>query len=93
MLLIRVVLVCFAADGYAAREGHDGQSAAEFRDPSGSGHEIPGLSFQLFVDRWTEGTASESPDKAEANVLLQTVTDSFPISINIGIPILGSMKR
>lgn len=77
LFLMCVVVVCFAVDDYAAQEGHDGQSAAEFNEPFSSGYEIPGLSFRLFVDRGREGTASGSLDKAEANVALQTVIDAF----------------
>ena len=72
-----VVLVCFAAHGYAAQEGHDGQFAPEFHEPSDSGYEIPGLSFRLFVDRGTIETVCGSLDETEGNAALRTVIDTF----------------
>ena len=77
LLLMCVVLVCFAAHGYAAQEGHDGQFAPEFHEPSDSGYEIPGLSFQLFVDRGTKETVCGSLDETEDNAALRTVIDTF----------------
>ena len=77
LLLMCVVLVCFAAHGYAAQEGHDGQFAPEFHEPSDSGYEIPGLSFRLFVDRGTKETVCGSLDETEGNAALRTVIDTF----------------
>ncbi len=77
LFLMCVVVVCFAAHGYVAQEGHDGQFAPEFHDPSDSGYEIPGLSFRLFVDRGMKGTVRGSLDETEGNAALRTVIDTF----------------
>jgi hypothetical protein len=75
--LMRVVVVCVIADGYAALANHDGRSAAEFHNPSGSGYEIPGLSFRVFVDRGVEEALGELFDQAQADAALRTVIDTF----------------
>lgn len=77
LFLIRVVAVCVTAAGSVAHASHDGQSAAAFHDASGSGHEIPGLSFQVFVDRGAEGAVGGTLHEAEANAALRTVIDTF----------------
>lgn len=77
LFLIRVVAICVTADGSVAHARHDGQSAAAFHDASGSGHKIPGLSFQVVVDRGTEGAVGGTLDEAETNAALRTVIDTF----------------
>jgi len=46
-------------------------------DPSGSGHEIPGLSFRMFVDRGMEDEVDRFLDQALANAALRTAIDTF----------------
>ena len=77
LFLMRVVVVCVIADGYVALANHDGRSAAEFHNPSGSGYEIPGLSFRVFVDRGVEEALGELLDQAQADAALRTVIDTF----------------
>jgi hypothetical protein len=72
-----VVVACFTSEAHAAEEGHRGEAGVEFHHLSGLGHEIPGLSFRVFVDRGTEGVATEAPDETRPNAALQTVIDTF----------------
>src|SRR5690349_15020773 len=77
LFLMRIVATCFTADGYVALASHDGQSAAEFHDASGSGYEVPGLAFRVFVDQRVEEAVSGSLDQAQADAALRTVIDTF----------------
>ncbi len=77
LFLMRVVVVCVTADGHAVLASHDGQSAAEFHNPSGSGHEVPGLSFRVFVDRGVKETLGGPLDQVQADAVLRTVIDTF----------------
>lgn len=77
LFLVPILATCFTTDGYVALASHDGQSAAEFHDPSGSGYEVPGLSFQVFVDPGVEEVVSGSLDRAQADTALRTVIDTF----------------
>ncbi|MDK2745464.1 MAG: hypothetical protein NDI90_21390 [Nitrospira sp. BO4] len=77
ILFLGLVAVCFAGDARAAHEGHDGKLEVERHDPSGSGYEISGLSFRVFVDRGTEGAVGGSLDEAGANSALRTVIETF----------------
>lgn len=77
LFLMPVTAAYFTADGYVAHASHDGQSAEEFPDSSGSDYEVPGLSFRFFVDRGTEGTVGGSLDQAQADAALRTVIDTF----------------
>jgi hypothetical protein len=72
-----IAIVWFAASADAAHEVHKGQPDAEIHDPAGSGHEIPGLSFRIFVDRGTEGAVSGSLDQAQADAALRAVIRAF----------------
>lgn len=77
LFLMRVEVVCVIADGYAALANHDERSAAEFHNLSGSGYEVPGLSFRVFVDRGVEEALGELLDQAQADAALRTVIDTF----------------
>lgn len=77
LFLMRVVVVCVTADGYAALASDDGQSAAEFHDPSKSGYEVPGLSFRVFIDRGVEEEVDEPLDQVQADAALRTVIETF----------------
>jgi len=71
---------CLIVTVHAAHEGGDGRPDAELHGPKESvepGHEIPGLSFRVFVDREVEGAVSESLDQAQADAALRTVIDTF----------------
>ncbi len=46
-------------------------------DPSGSGHEIPGLSFQVFVHRGMKDAVGGFLDQTQAQTTLQTAIDTF----------------
>ena len=76
LFLICVVASCFSVDGYVAHASHNGHSADEFQDPLGSGYEVPGLPFQVFVDQRVEATGG-SLDQADADAALRTVIDTF----------------
>ncbi|HKU51704.1 MAG TPA: hypothetical protein VJQ25_04500 [Nitrospira sp.] len=75
--LMGAVTACFTADGYVAHANHDGQADAEFHDLSGSGYEIPGLSFQIFVDREAEEWTGDPLGQAQSDAALRTVIDTF----------------
>ncbi|BFU91217.1 MAG: hypothetical protein NTAFB01_24040 [Nitrospira sp.] len=77
LFLMHVVVVCVAADNYVALTSHDGQPAAKFQGPSGSGDGVPGLSFRVFVDRGVEGAAGGLLDQAQADAALRTVIETF----------------
>ncbi|MBS0180826.1 MAG: hypothetical protein JSS39_00350 [Nitrospira sp.] len=77
VFLMHVVVVCVAADSYVAHASYDGQPAAKFQGPSGSGDEIPGLSFRVFVDRGMEGAVGGLLDQAQADAALRTVIETF----------------
>ncbi|NGZ02504.1 MAG: hypothetical protein CV090_05565 [Nitrospira sp. WS238] len=79
LLVLRFVVAAagFAVDVHAAEAAHNGEPAREFRQPSESGHQIPGLSFRVFVDRGTGGVAVGALDEVEMNAALQTVRDTF----------------
>ncbi len=77
LFLMRVVVVCITADGYVVHASHDGQSAAELHNPSGSGYEVPGLSFRVFVDRGVEEALGGLLDQAQADAALRTVIETF----------------
>lgn len=77
ILSLIVAVICFTGTIRAAHEGHGERPEAEIHDPSGSDHEVPGLSFRVFVGRGTEGAVGRSLDGAEASVALQTVIDTF----------------
>ncbi len=79
LALSLVVVVCSTTPVHASHEGHDGQHEMETEryEPFGSGHEIPGLSFQVVVDRGTEGAVGGTLDEAETNAALRTVIDTF----------------
>ncbi len=74
-----IAVVCFAAYADAAHEGHEGQPEAEVHDAAGPGHEIPGLSFRIFVDRGTEGAAGGFLDQPQADAALRTVIRAFSL--------------
>lgn len=86
--LMGAVTTCITADDYVAHASHDRQSDAEFHDLSGSGYEIPGLSFRVFVEEGMGGPL----DQAQAEAALRTVIDTFSHLYHIGIPIRCSMK-
>lgn len=46
-------------------------------DRSGSSHEIPGLSFRVFVDRGREDAVGGFLDQTQINATLRTVIDTF----------------
>ncbi|HWF62405.1 MAG TPA: hypothetical protein VN666_19145 [Nitrospira sp.] len=77
LFLMHVVVVCVAADSYVALTSHEGQSAAEFHNPSGAGYEVPGLSFRVFVDRGVEEATDEPLDQVQADAALRTVIETF----------------
>lgn len=68
-----VILVCFTAEAHAAEEDPSGGSGIAFHHPSGLGHEIPGLSFRVFVARETEGVGAGNLDEPQSDAVLQTV--------------------
>ena len=72
-----LVMAALTTDAYAAHEGHEERTEAQRHDPAGLGHEIPGLSFRVFVDRGTQGAAGGFLDQAQADAALQTVIDAF----------------
>jgi hypothetical protein len=74
-----IAVVCFAAYADAAHEGHEGQPEAQVHDAAGPGHEIPGLSFRIFVDRGTEGAAGGFLDQPQADAALRTVIRAFSL--------------
>ncbi len=77
LFLMRVVGACFTADGYVTHANNDGRSAVEIRDPSASDHEVPGLSFRVFVDRGVGEAAGWALDQSQADAVLQTVIETF----------------
>lgn len=72
-----VILACFTAEAHAAEEGPSGGSGIAFHHHSGLGHEIPGLSFRVFVARETEGVAAGNLDEPQSDAVLQTVISTF----------------
>ncbi len=74
LFLMCVVAIGLCADSYVTHAGHDEHSAAEFQDLLGSGNEVPGLSFRVFVDRGVEKAVG---DQAQADAALRTVIDTF----------------
>lgn len=66
-----------SSGAHAAQEHPSGGDRVEFRHSSEVGHEIPGLSFRVFVDRGAEVSVDGALDEAEANAALQTVRDTF----------------
>ncbi len=77
VLPFAVVLACFTAEVHAVEEGPSGGSGIAFHHPSVLGHEIPGLSFRVFVARETEGVDTEDLDKPQSDTALQTVIRAF----------------
>ena len=77
LFLMCVVVVCVTGDDHVAHASHDGQSAAEFHDPSGSGYEVPGLSIRVFVDRGVKEAMGGLPDQAQTDAALRTVIETF----------------
>ena len=73
---VAAVLSC-TIHGSVAHASHDDQSAAAFHDPSGQGHEIPGLSFRVFVDRGTKEAVGGFLEETQADAALRTVIDTF----------------
>ncbi|MDF0666713.1 MAG: hypothetical protein P0119_11675 [Nitrospira sp.] len=78
-LILRVVaaVLSFTIDDYVGHASADGQSAAAFHDLSGQGHEIPGLSFRVFIDRGTKEAVSGFLEPTQADAVLQTVIETF----------------
>ncbi len=73
-----IVAACFAVDVRAAdKKGDSAEPGLEFRQPLESGHQISGLSFRVYVDRGTKASVGEAHNKAEADVALRTVRDTF----------------
>lgn len=79
LLALRFVVAAVgcAVDVHAAEVDDSGEPALEFRQPSESGHQIPGLSFRVFIDRETGGVAVGALDEVEVHAVLQTVRDTF----------------
>jgi hypothetical protein len=78
------VVISLIPSIHAASEG-TGLPEAVDHDASALGHEIPGLSFRVFVDRGVEGAAHGVLDEAQAGAALRTVVDAFSY-LNLGIP-------
>ena len=76
-LLMGAVTACVTADDDVAHASHDRQSDAECHDLSGSGYEIPGLPFRVFVDREVEEGLGGPLDQTQADAALRTVIDTF----------------
>ncbi len=72
-----VVVACFTSEPHAVEEGHSGEAGVEFHHLSGLGHEIPGLSFRVFVDRGTEGAAGGFLDQVQGDEAFRTVIDTL----------------
>ncbi|MBX3331824.1 MAG: hypothetical protein KF722_15560 [Nitrospira sp.] len=76
LFLITVAAGYCIASCDVAHASHDGQSAAEFHNPSGSGYEVPGLLFPVFVEG-VEEVVGGSLDQAQADAALRTVIETF----------------
>lgn len=76
-LLLVSAAVCFTASVHAAHDGIGGPSESVQRESSGSGYEIPGLSFRVFVGQGRGGAEDETLDEAEVNATLRTVLATF----------------
>ncbi len=74
VLCLVVVTVCCATETPASK---DSLSAPALPDLSGSGHEIPGLSFRVFVDREMEGAPDGVLGAVQADAALRTVIEAF----------------
>lgn len=66
-----------SSGAHAVQEYPSGGDHVEFRHSLEVGHEVPGLTFQVFVDRGTDAPVGGILDEAEANAALQTVRDTF----------------
>ncbi|NGZ08681.1 MAG: hypothetical protein CV088_04740 [Nitrospira sp. LK70] len=77
ILPVAAAVLSFTIDGYVAYASHDGPAAAAIHDLSGQGHEIPGLSFRVFIDRGTKEAVSGLLEPTQADAALQTVIETF----------------
>lgn len=72
--------ICFIVTAHAAYDSTGGRPDAELHrleKSAESGHEIPGLSFRVFVDRETEWAVGGFLDQAQADTAFRTVIDTF----------------
>jgi hypothetical protein len=62
-----------------AGANHQGREHAveNHHETTGTGHSIPGVSFQVFLDRGRATTQSDGFDQAQADAAVQTVVDAF----------------
>ncbi|MDF0677481.1 MAG: hypothetical protein P0120_24555 [Nitrospira sp.] len=77
MLPVVAAVLSVTIDGYVTHASHDGQPATAFPALSGQGHEIPGLSFRVFVDQGTKEAVGGSLEQTQADAVLQTVVETF----------------
>lgn len=58
----------------ASHQGHAGHAEQDHDETTGTGHQVPGVSFRIFVGQGKEGTGG---DGFEATAAVQTVIDAF----------------
>ncbi|MEX5219178.1 MAG: hypothetical protein NW701_15220 [Nitrospira sp.] len=82
-----LVIGCFAMAGtvlsLTAEANHEGREHAveDHHEAIGAGHPIPGVSFQVFLDRAQVTTPGDGFDQAQADAAVQTVVDAFTFMI------------
>jgi hypothetical protein len=71
---------CFVVAAFAAHTSGEGTHDTELSGPHNSGesgHDIPGLSFRVFVDRGAEAAVGRFLDQTHTDAALRTVIDTF----------------
>src|SRR5207249_2904528 len=61
----------------ASHQGHEGRAGEETHETTGSGHPIPGASFQVFLDTGKEMAEGGGLDQTQADAAIQTVIEAF----------------
>lgn len=79
VLVSGCLAMAWTVSSLPAGANHQGREHAveNHHETTGTGHSIPGVSFQVFLDRGRATTQSDGFDQAQADAAVQTVVDAF----------------
>ncbi len=63
----------------ASHQGHEGHAVEDTYEPFGTGYQVPGASFQVFLSQGKEGAAL---DHVQAEAAVRTVIDAFTFMLH-----------
>ena len=73
--------VLFVSSARASHQGHERHADAERYETTGSGHPIPGASFQVFLSQGNAKGEVEVVDQAQAEAAVQTVIKAVTLML------------